>query len=43
MIRLFCGIILNLCILMDSAIWFDTIELGGFVAHIKGSQVNFLN
>ena len=24
---------------MDSSIWFDTIHLGWFIVHIKGSQV----
>ena len=27
------------CILMSSSIWFDTISLGWFIVHIKGSQI----
>ena len=30
---------LTLCIIMDSAFWFDTINLGLSIVHIKGCQV----
>ena len=34
---------LTLCILMDSSTWYDTIHLGWFIVHKKGSQVSFPN
>ena len=38
-VKLSCFIAITLSILMNSSIWFDIMNLGYLIVHIKGSQV----